>query len=156
MTRSLIPFREGLLRERFPRTLARFEEDMEEMFERLFGGREGWLAPREVMVPRMDMVESDKQLEITVDLPGLKPEEVTVELKDGELWISGEHKEEKEEKGKTFHRVERHHGEFRRVLPLPVAVNEQAIEARFEKGVLTVTLPKAPEAETRHIEIKTS
>jgi HSP20 family protein len=89
-----------------------------------------------------------------VDLPGLKPKQVTVEFKDGALWITGERKEEKEEKDKTYHRIERSYGEFRRVLPLSSAVKDDEIEAKFTDGVLKVLVPKTEEAKTRRIEVK--
>ena len=105
-------------------------------------------------MPTTDVVESENQFEVTVDLPGLKPEEVNVELKNGNLWISGRREEEKEEKGKTYHRIERRHGEFRRMLPLPSTISEEQIEAKFESGVLKVTVPKTEESKTKHIEVK--
>jgi len=90
----------------------------------------------------------------TSELPGLKPEEVNVELSAGCLWISGNKQEESEEKGKTYHRVERRHGEFRRMVQLPTAVEENNVKARFEHGVLTVTIPKSKQAKTKRIPIK--
>jgi HSP20 family protein len=102
----------------------------------------------------VDFTESETQYEVKVDLPGLKPEEVKVELRNGDLWISGERQEEKEEEGKTYHRIERRYGEFRRVLPLPVEVSEEKIEARVENGVLTVRVPKVEIAKPKTIEVK--
>ncbi len=152
---SLMPWRERpLVRERFPQTFSRMEEEMEDLMNRLFRGSEGWMTPREGFLPPADVVESEKDFRVTVDLPGLKPEEVNVELKNGELWITGQRKEEEEEKGKTYHRVERRYGEFRRVLPLPTAIDEKHIEAKFAEGVLAIVIPKAEEAKTKHIEVK--
>ena len=113
------------------------------------------MKPMAGFTPKLDLVESEGAFEVTVDLPGMKPEEVNVELKNGQLWITGEMKEEKEEEGKTYHRIERHVGEFRRVLPLPTAVKEEEIEAKFTEGVLKITVPKSEEAKTKHIEVKT-
>ncbi len=104
--------------------------------------------------PTTDLVETENQFEVTVDLPGLKPEEVNVELKDGALWISGKREEEKEEKGKTYHRIERRHGEFRRILPLPSTISEDQVDAKFDSGVLKITVPKCEESKTKHIEVK--
>ena len=154
---TLIPRRKRFLMptiERFPGMLRGMDEEMEEMMERFFGGDGGWLTPPTGFVPKTDLVETEKEFEVTVDLPGLKPEEVNVEFKNGDLWISGKHEEEKEEKGKTYHRVERSHGEFRRVLPLPATIQKEEIDARFEGGVLKITIPKAEEAKTTHIEVK--
>ena len=122
--------------------------------ERFSGGDDGWLTMASSFLPTTDLVETEKQFEVTVDLPGLKPEEVKVELKNGELWISGKREEEKEEKGKTYHRIERRHGEFRRVLLLPSTINEEKIDAKFENGVLKITVPKSEEVKTKHIEVK--
>ncbi|NIL98802.1 MAG: Hsp20 family protein [Planctomycetales bacterium] len=139
--------------DRFGRLMNRMEEELEGLWDRFGGGDEGWLTPPR-FVPTVDVVEAENQFEVTVDLPGLKPEEVNVELHEGELWISGKREEKKEEKGKTYHRIERRHGEFRRVFPLPSTINEEAIEAKFENGVLKVTVPKTEEAKPKHIEVK--
>jgi HSP20 family protein len=132
----------------------RMEGDMEDLMERFWGGDGGWLATRPGVLPTTDLVETENQFEVTVDLPGLKPEEVDVELKNGELWISGKREEEKEEKGKTYHRIERRHGEFCRVLSLPSTINVEKIDAKFENGVLKITVPKSEEVKTKHIEVK--
>lgn len=110
--------------------------------------------PKGWFTPQVDVTETETHYEVKVDLPGLKPEEVKVELRNGDLWISGERKEEKEEEGKTFHRIERRHGEFRRVLPLPAEVAQEKIEARVENGVLSVTIPKTEAAPAKKIEVQ--
>ena len=156
MFRSLMPLRETPWREGFARTLTRMDEEFEELMERLFHPEEGGMTPAKGwFAPRVDFSESEAQYEVKVDLPGLKPEEVKVEVRHGDLWISGERKEEKEEKGKTYHRIERRYGEFRRILPLPAEVAEEKIEARVENGVLTVTVPKSEIAQPKTIEVKT-
>ena len=122
MFRTLVPWREralSLTPERFPRAIQRMEEEMEGLMDRLFRPEEGWLTPTTGFVPSVDLTEREGAFEVTVDLPGLKPEDVTVEVVEGNLQISGEKQEEKEEKGKTFHRIERRHGEFRRLVQLP-------------------------------------
>lgn len=140
--------------ERFPRTLSRMERDFENLMERFFGPEENRWLGWPTSVPLANVVETEGSIEVTVELPGMKPGEFTVELKNGELWISGERKAEVEEKGKTFHRVERSYGEFRRVIPLPAAVNEERIEAEYKEGVLRVTIPKTEEAKPRKIEVR--
>jgi HSP20 family protein len=132
----------------------RMEGEMEDLMERFWGGDGGWLTTTPSVLPTTDLVETENQFEVTVDLPGLKPEEVKVELKNGELWISGKREEEKEEKGKTYHRIERRHGEFRRVLLLPSTINEEKIDAKFENGVLKISVPKSEQVKTKHIEVK--
>ncbi len=155
MLRSLIPWRESPpapSTDRFSRLMNRMEGEMESLFGKFWSDEEVWHAD---FTPTTDLVETEKQFEVTVDLPGLKPEEVDVELKNGDLWISGKREEETEEKGKTRHRIERRCGEFCRVLPLPSTIKEGKIVAKFENGVLMVTVPKSAEARTKHIEVTT-
>lgn len=157
MLGSLVPWRERSLlptTDRFSRMVSRMEGEMEDLMERFTGGDGGWLTTAPSFLPTTDLVETANQFEVTVDLPGLKPKEVKVELKNGELWISGKREEEKEEKGKTYHRIERRHGEFRRVLLLPNTISEDKIDAKFENGVLKITVPKSQPAKTKHIEVK--
>ena len=149
MRRELVSWNTGLLR-----PWRRFEREMENMMER-FGGPD-FHVPffEEEFAPRMNVAETDTDVEVTVDLPGMKPEEFNVELKNGELWVTGERKEEKEEKGKTFRRVERHYGAFRRVVTLPTSVDEKKVKADYHEGVLKVTLPKSEAVKPKHIEVK--
>jgi len=105
-------------------------------------------------LPEADVRETDKSIDVAIDLPGMKPEDVKVELHDRVLTISGERKEEKEEKGKTFHRVERRSGSFRRSFTLPMEVDEAKVDAKFEHGVLNITLPKTEKAAPKKIEVK--
>ena len=157
MLGSLVPWRERSLfptPESFSPFMNRLEGEMEDLVERFWGGNAGRLTTKPSFAPTVDLVESEKQFEVTVDLPGLKPEEVEVELKNGDLWISGRRAEEKEEKGKTYHRIERRHGEFRRVLPLPATINAEKIEAKFDNGVLKIIVPKTEDAKAKHIEVK--
>jgi HSP20 family protein len=147
MFRSMIPWRE-----RFPVTVPQLEHEMEDLMERFLGERGDW--PMTRFAPSINVAENDEAYTVSAELPGLKPEEVNVELNAGCLLISGDKKEESEEKGKTFHRVERRHGEFRRMVQLPTAVNEDKVEAKFENGVLTVIVPKSREAQAKRIAIK--
>jgi HSP20 family protein len=154
---SLVPWKEGGLfptTDRFSQMMNRMEEEMGGLVDRFWGGDGGWLTRTPSFLPTVNLIEAENQFEVTLDLPGLKPEEVNVELKNGDLWISGKREEEKEEEGKTYHRIERHHGEFRRVLPLPSTISEEKIEAKFEDGVLKIIVPKAEEAKAKHIEVK--
>jgi HSP20 family protein len=131
------------------------DEEFDALMERLFHTEEGrMMTGKEWFTPRLDLSETEQHYQVKVDLPGLKPEEVKVEVRGAELWITGERKEEKEETGKTFHRVERRSGEFRRILPLPTEVREEAIEAKVENGVLTVTVPKVEPVKPKKIEVR--
>lgn len=107
-------------------------------------GIENWFAG--VMTPSVDLVETNESVQIKIDVPGLKPDDIEIELCRHSVRISGERKEEKEEKGKCFHRVERHAGKFSRTIPLPCAVQESKVHAEYHDGVLSILLPKAEEA----------
>jgi HSP20 family protein len=120
----------------------------------MFGPEEAWWPANEAFAPRTDLIETAGRYEVTVELPGMKAEDVTVEFDEGRLVIQGHKQEEKDMKEKKFHRVERRFGEFRRVLPMPGPVNETLVTARFADGVLTVAVPKAETAMARKIEIK--
>ena len=96
--------------------------------------------------PAVDVVEKDKAYEIMAELPGLDEKDIEVKLANGNLVIKGEKKEEKEEREKDYYLHERHFGSFERCFKVPEEVDSDKIEASFKKGVLTVTLPKKPEA----------
>lgn len=107
--------------------------------------------------PRMDLEESEKEITISAELPGLKPEDVDISLENNTLTISGEKRVEKEDQGKRYYRVERSYGSFSRRIPLPAEVEEDRIDASLKDGLLKVTLPKSKEAQakSRRIPIKT-
>ncbi|MEQ8211498.1 MAG: Hsp20/alpha crystallin family protein [Lacipirellulaceae bacterium] len=128
-------------------------DDLEQAASRLWGEiGEGWFAPH--VTANMDIAETESTLEVKVDLPGMKASEIDISLSDNILTISGEREEQKEEKGKSFHRVERSSGRFSRTTSLPCSVEEGEAVAEFHDGVLCVTLPKAEEAKSRKIEVK--
>lgn len=109
-----------------------------------------------VMAPRVDVRESEGGIEIAAELPGVAEQDIEVQLNDGVLTIRGEKKQEREEKEKGWYLMERAYGSFLRQIPLPVEVEEDKVEARFDKGVLHVMLPKSARAEAkmRKIEVK--
>jgi HSP20 family protein len=119
-----------------------------EPFERFFSG---WLA-----IPAVDLVEKDGEFAITAELPGLDEKNVEVKLANGTLTISGEKKDERENKEKDYYFSERRYGSFKRAFRLPEGVDTGKIEAAFDKGVLTIRLPKTAEAQKaeKKIEIK--
>ena len=99
--------------------------------------------------PAIDIVEKEKALEVTAELPGLDVKNIELQLSDNVLTIKGEKQEEKEEKAKDHYVSERRYGSFRRSLQVPGSVDADKIEASFKAGVLTVTLPKSPEAQKK-------
>jgi HSP20 family protein len=96
--------------------------------------------------PAVDIVEKEKAYEITAELPGMDEKNIEVKLSNGGLTIRGEKQEEREEKRRDYYLHERNFGAFERSFTLPEGVDADKIEASFKKGVLTVTLPKRPEA----------
>ena len=106
--------------------------------------------------PRVDVFEKDNRLVTKVDLPGVKKEDVTVEVTDGHLALSGERKSETEEKKGGVYRSEREYGSFYRAVPLPEGVKLEDVKASFADGVLEVSvpLPVRPEAAVRKVEIE--
>jgi HSP20 family protein len=142
-------------RARFPATFGRFEREMNELLGRVLPEEEEfWTVPKQWFAPRVNVAETEKAYEVTMEVPGIDPKEVNVEVREGALWVNGEKKEEKEEKGKTFHRLERYHGAFRRVIPFELPVNREKVEAKYHDGVLTIMVPKMPQAEAKRIEVK--
>ena len=104
--------------------------------------------------PTLDVSETDESIQIKVDLPGIKPDDVDVEVRNNVLQITGERKEEREEKGKTWHHTERRVGRFARSLALPCEVQEDKIVAECFDGVLKILLPKAEQAKSKKIAVK--
>lgn len=100
-----------------------------------------------IATPAVDIVEKDKAYEITAELPGMDESNIEVKLSNGTLTIKGEKKEEKEERKKDSYLSERRYGSFQRQFLVPEGVDADRIDASFKKGVLTVTLPKTPEAQ---------
>ena len=108
------------------------------------------------LVPSVDVTESDKEIEITAELPGLEEKDVQISIADNILTIRGEKKAEKEEKDKNYRLVERSYGSFERSLELPSGVDADAIKANIAKGVLRVTVPKPAPAQSKKIEVKSA
>jgi HSP20 family protein len=108
------------------------------------------------LMPSMDVTETDKEIEVTAELPGLEEKDVQINVADNLLTIRGEKRAEKEEKDKNYRLVERSYGAFERTLDLPDGVNADAIKASISKGVLKVTVPKPAPAQSKKIEVKSA
>ncbi|MCA9013352.1 MAG: Hsp20/alpha crystallin family protein [Planctomycetaceae bacterium] len=106
------------------------------------------------MAPALDIAEKDNSFEIRMDIPGVESKDLDVEVHGNTVTISGRRKEEKEEKGKTFHRVERSAGSFSRTVTLPCSVSEKEVAAEYTNGVLSVVLPKSEDARPKKVSIK--
>jgi HSP20 family protein len=104
--------------------------------------------------PAVDVQETEKEYLIRAELPEVKKEDVKIEMVDGVLNIEGERKQEKEEKGRRFHKVERSYGKFVRQFMLPAGVDPMKVQAEFKEGMLNVHLPKTEEAKPKTVEVK--
>jgi HSP20 family protein len=162
------PARPVARRELWP--FARLQNEIERLFDEF--GAAPWRSPfrRSVFdmeprwrseinwgkIPAVDVAETAKGYEITAELPGIDEKNVEVKYADGTLTIKGEKKDEKEEKKENYYLSERNYGAFQRSFRVPDGVDAGKIEASFKNGVLTLTLPKTPEArkEEKRIEIK--
>ena len=133
------------------RELDSLQSDMNRLFDRFFDGRGSNGNQR--WIPAMDLLETEDHLVLRGDLPGLTEEDVDIEIKDNVLTVSGERKAENEEKSEGYYRVERSFGSFSRSLTLPQGVRADAVEARFDNGVLEVRIPKPAEARPTRVEI---
>ena len=108
------------------------------------------------LMPSMDVSETDREIEITAELPGLEEKDVQINLADNLLTIRGEKKAEKEQKDKNYRLIERSYGSFERTLELPEGVNPETIKANIAKGILKVTIPKPAPAQAKKIEVKSA
>jgi HSP20 family protein len=134
---------------------ASLRRDMERLFEDFSRGA-GWGPPVVSGVgvaPRVDVSETDTEIKIEAEMPGVDEKDVEVVLSDGRLTIKGEKKQEKEEKKKDYHVVERSYGSFARSIGLPFDADPGQVKATFAKGVLTVTVPKPPEVKAKEKKI---
>ena len=118
-----------------------FSSPLDADLKPFWGGESGWRS-----LPAVDMVDNDNAYIVTAELPGMSEADIDVKYADQMLTIRGEKKEEKEEKKQNRYLSERRYGVFQRVFRVPNGVDADKIEATFKNGVLTVTLPKTPEA----------
>ena len=155
MMKSLIPIgRDSSLARTEANPLAMLQHEMDRLvdgFSRSFTG----LSSRTLM-PSMDLAETDKEIELTAELPGMEEKDVQLNVVDNHLTIRGEKKNQREEKEKDYHLVERNYGSFVRTVELPPGVNIDSIKAVMSKGVLKVTVPKPEPAQAKTIQVKTA
>jgi HSP20 family protein len=116
------------------------------MFDELTAGPRTW-------TPAIDVVRENGNLVVRADIPGIKPEEVKIEVEDDILTVSGEHEERKEEKDKQYVRRERRYGSFIRSMALPPGVDAEQIRATTHDGVVEVTIPLPREAKSEPVRI---
>ncbi len=149
----------SLLTSRYDDPFPSISRALQRSLEEAWRGVPGGFATEAAALPvAIDVKENEKAFVVTAELPGLTEKDIDVSFDDGLLTVRGEKKVEREEKKDTWHIVERSTGSFARRLGISAAVDANKIEAKFEKGVLTVMLPKLPEEKTsaKKIEIKTT
>jgi HSP20 family protein len=139
--------------------LALWQRDFDTMFDELFRGfglapLRGFELGGDVFSPKIDVVDGEAELTVRAELPGMDAEDVDISVAQDVLTIRGEKREESEDRGKDYYRVERSFGSFSRSVPLPCEVDPGEADATFEKGVITITLPKTRTAECRKITVK--
>jgi len=154
--RSLIPT--GRERTNVPRRdvspFVSLQQEIDRLFDDFSRGFAGFGATD--LAPRMDVSETDKEIELTAELPGLEEKDVQINFADGVLTIRGEKKSEKEQKDKSYRLVERSYGSFARSVALPSGTDPDSIKATIANGVLKVTVPKPAAADAKKIEVKTA
>ncbi|MGC8605156.1 MAG: Hsp20/alpha crystallin family protein [Desulfomonilaceae bacterium] len=153
--RSLIPWRWKEGPDVPDNALTEFRREVDDLFNQFFGSP-GWLPGtyfNKAFTPVFDVSETDEDLFVKAELPGVDPKDIEVDLAGSTLTVKGEKKEEREEKGQNMHRIERSFGRFSRSITLPCEVKEDAVEANFKNGVLNLKLPKAEASKKRSIKI---
>lgn len=140
------------------RELQDMSQRLNQIFARPFDGLGGG---REMLTvaewsPAVDVSETDSEYVIKAELPEVKKEDVKVTMEEGVLTLEGERKQEKEEKGKRYHRIERSYGSFMRSFELPDNVDTSKAKAEFKDGMLTLSLPKTEKPKSKALEIKVS
>jgi HSP20 family protein len=135
------------------RELGTLQNEMNRLFNTVFDAPAPGNGTARRWMPAMDLVETEDHFLLRADLPGLSEDDVKIEFEDGTLTVSGERKSEHESKTQGYIRVERAFGAFSRSLTLPQGVDPEAVTARFDRGVLEVSIPKPEARKPRRIEI---
>jgi HSP20 family protein len=134
------------------RELGSLQSEMNRLFNAAFETTPGEAGTRR-WSPAMDLLETEEQFVLRADLPGMTENDVSIELEDNVLTVSGERKTEHEDKREGFYRMERAFGSFSRSLTLPKGVDPEAVSAQFDRGVLEVRIPKPEQRKPRRISI---
>jgi HSP20 family protein len=160
--RSLVPFRDrGAVARGDADVFGSLQREIDRLFDEFahgfgpVGALGSQMFPN--IVPRLDVTESDKEIEIAAELPGLERKDVEISLENDLLTIRGEKKTEvdqNDKKNKNYHLTERSYGVFYRVLQLPAGIDPSTVKATMSKGVLKITIPKPARSEAKKIEVK--
>jgi HSP20 family protein len=154
---------EGGSPERFPadpfRGMFSLRDAMDRMFNESFWAPFSMIEPRGMrtlgkMTPQVDISETDSEVRVKANVPGIDPEKINVEVSDETISFSGEMEESKKEEGENFYRMERQYGSFAREFMLPAKVDPNSVDARSSKGVLTITLKKQEPEKKKKVSVK--
>lgn len=126
-------------------------KEMDDLFSKFGFADEAW--PKLESVPALDLSETDGTVDLKMDVPGFKADDIDIQIRGDLLTISGTKKEEKEEKGREFHRIERRQGSFSRSVTLPCPVSQKDAKAEYKNGVLTLSLPKIEPVKAQKIAV---
>ncbi len=146
---DLVPYRHG-----FGTGLARLRDEMDDLFGRFFGDRGLMGADRGTYWPAMEVAEGKDSITVKAELPGMKADDINISVQGNTLSITGEKKDQTEEKTEGYCRSERRFGSFRRDMVLPGDVAADKVDAAYKDGVLTLTLPKTEQAKAKTIKVK--
>ncbi|MEO0081044.1 MAG: Hsp20/alpha crystallin family protein [candidate division WOR-3 bacterium] len=136
------------------RDITSLRDEMDRLFDSMLG-RYPVERPEPFWSPAIDVEENKDNIIVRAELPGMKKDDIKVGITGDQLTISGERRHEAEEKGKTFHRIERCYGRFQRSLILPADIQADKAKASYKDGILELTLPKSEKAKVREITIQT-
>jgi HSP20 family protein len=142
-----------LTRRTSDRRLRDLQREVDSIFDQFFGRSEDEDTSA-VWAPRTDLSETDDAFRIRLDVPGMTKDDITINLQNNTLTVSGERTSERTDEGEEYVRVERAFGNFHRTFTLPNAVDRENVEAAYEDGVLTINVPKTEESTRRQIEIQ--
>jgi HSP20 family protein len=160
---SLVPWRrkreEGEIEGRPETSLARLRREMDSLFDRFFhepwsvsGLERSWSGL--AAAPRTDLADSENEVTVSMELAGVDPKDVEINISGGMLTVRGEKKAEKEEQKRDYHYVERQFGSFERTVQLPSTVDPEKVDAAYKNGVLTITIAKHPGAKPKKIKVR--
>lgn len=135
-------------------TISSLQNEMNRMMDRIF--REGNLTETGMWLPPIDLSETNDKITVKAEIPGIDSKDIDISIQENTLFLKGEKREEKEEKGKNYYRVERQYGSFSRSVVLPATVDTDKVTAECKNGVLEITLQKKEEVKPKQISIKVS
>lgn len=138
----------------FREELTSLRKEMDRLWNRAFGEAAPGRVFETAWQPSADIAETAENITVKAELPGLEPKDIEVTLSGDLLTIKGEKKKEEEKKDEKYYCAERFHGMFERTFRLPIGVKMDKVEAKFDKGVLTITLPKTEETKTKKIKVQ--